>query len=149
MLNINEIFEMWKKDSTIDGMNLDESSIDTAKMHSKYLEMLTTCKLQQKRKDSQLKLLLKDKWLYYGGKMTKEQMDDKGWDYDPYVGTTKPMKSELDYYYNADPDILKLNDQIEYINTLIETLDEILQNIKWRHQTIKNAIDWRRFTSGA
>jgi len=25
---------------------------------------------------------------------------------------------------------------------------EILDNIKWRHQTIKNMIEWRKFTSG-
>ena len=28
------------------------------------------------------------------------------------------------------------------------TLEEIMNNIRWRHSTIKNMIDWRRFTSG-
>jgi len=149
MLNLDTILEMWKKDSPIDEMNLDDASRDTAKLHGKYLELLMTTKLQKQRRDSQMKTLLRDKWLWYNGKMSKEQIDERGWEYDPFNGLAKPLKGEMDYYYNSDPDIVKLNDQIEYLQTLIDTLDEILQNVKWRHQTIKNMIDWRRFTSGA
>lgn len=149
MLNIDNILEMWKKDSDINEMHLDDASKDTVKLHSKYLELLMTTKLQKQRKESQLKTLLRDKWLWYNGKMSKDQMDERGWGYDPYNGLAKPLKGEMDYYYNSDPDIMKLNDQIEYINTLIETLETIMENVKWRHQTIKNMIDWRKFTSGA
>ena len=39
--------------------------------------------------------------------------------------------------------------RIEYIKTIKETLEEIINNIRWRHSSIKNAIDWRRFESGA
>jgi hypothetical protein len=148
MLQIDQILEMWKKDCEIDEMNLDDASRDAAKLHGKYLELLMTTKLQAKRKDSQLKALLKDKWLYYNGKMSQQEMDERGWSYDPFNGLAKPLKGEMDYYYNSDADILRMNDQIEYLNTLIDTLEEILQNVKWRHQTIKNMIDWRRFTSG-
>ena len=32
---------------------------------------------------------------------------------------------------------------------LVAALKEILESIKWRHQTVKNMIEWRKFTSGA
>lgn len=139
---------MWKKDADIDEMNLDDASKDAARLHAKYLELLMTTKLQYQRNEYKLKSLLKEKWLYYNGKMSKEQIDEKGWPYDPFNGLAKPLKGEMDYYYNSDPDIMALNEKIEYLKTVIDTLDEILQNVKWRHQTIKNMIDWRRFTSG-
>lgn len=148
MLNINDIFEMWKKDSKIDDMNLDDATRDAAKMHSKYLEMLTTTKLQEKRLNSQLKKLLKDKWLWYNGKMSKEDIDSRGWEYDPFKGISKPLKGEMDIWYNSDSEISHLNDKLEYLKTIIETLEEIMQTIKWRHQSIRNMIDWRKFTSG-
>jgi len=148
MLNIENILEMWKKDADIDEMNLDDASKDAARLHAKYLELLMTTKLQYQRNEYKLKSLLKEKWLYYNGKMSKEQIDEKGWPYDPFNGLAKPLKGEMDYYYNSDPDIMALNEKIEYLKTVIDTLDEILQNVKWRHQTIKNMIDWRRFTSG-
>lgn len=148
MLNIETIFEMWKKDADIDEMNLDDASKQSARLHAKYLELLMTSKLQLKRKEADLQVLLKDKWLWYNGKMSRDQMDERGWDYDPFNGLVKPLKGEMDHYYNTDPDIVKANTQVEYLKTLIDTLDEIMQSVKWRHQTIKNMIDWRKFTSG-
>jgi Recombination, repair and ssDNA binding protein UvsY. len=42
----------------------------------------------------------------------------------------------------------KLTLHIEYLQTLVDTLSEIMENIKWRHQNIGNMIKWRQFTSG-
>ena len=148
MLQLDEILEMCKKDSQIDDMRLDESSRETAKVHAKYLEILTQYKLQNKRLDMELKILLKDKWLHYNGKLDKEKIDQYGWNYDPLNGL-KVLKGDMEYFYNSDPDLQKLNAKIEYIQTVIETLEEIMSNLRWRHSTIKNMIDWRRFTSGA
>ena len=147
-MNVEEILEMWKEDSKINEIDLDITSTTTPKLHSKYLELYTISKLQLKRLRLKISELKKSKWLYYTGKMTKEDMDEKGWDYDPYKGGIKPLKGDMDYYYDADPDIQALVAKIEYQETLVETLEEIMNNIRWRHSTIKNIIDWRRFTSG-
>lgn len=138
---------MWAKDSEIDDLRLDEASKKTASLHAKYLEMLSITKLQMKRKDMEFKVLLKNKWLWYNGKMPKDQIDQLGWEYDALNGL-KILKGEMDYYYNADPHIQEMQAKIDYIKTLIETLEEIINNIRWRHSTIKNMIDWRRFESG-
>ena len=148
MMNVEQILEMWKDDSAINEIDLDITSVETPKLHSKYLELHTVSKLQLKRLRLKISELKKEKWLYYTGKMTKEDMDERGWDYDPFNGGTKPLKGDMDYYYDADPDIQALVAKIEYQETLVETLDEIMNNIRWRHSTIKNIIDWRRFTSG-
>ena len=148
MLIIDDIFKMWKKDAEIDDMHLDDASRDSSRLHAKYLELLMTTKLQLKRRESQLQFLLKDKWLWYNGKLSKEEMDTKGWIYDPFNGLAKPLKGEMDYYYNTDKDIILANQQIEYLKTLIDTLEQIMESVKWRHQTIGNMIKWRQFTSG-
>ena len=147
MLNIETILENWKKDSEIDETNLDEASSQTAKLHGKYLEMFTTSKLLLKRSELQQKILLKDKWLYFSGKMDKSEMDLRGWPYDPFNGL-KIMKSDMEYFFNSDPELQKSEEKIIYLKSLVETLEEIINNIRWRHSTIKNMIDWRRFTSG-
>jgi hypothetical protein len=147
MLNLEEILKMWAKDSEIDDIRLDEASKKTASLHAKYLEMLSVTKLQLKRKDMEFKVLLKNKWLWYNGKMPKEEIDRLGWEYDALNGL-KILKGEMDYYYNADPHIQEAQAKIDYLKTLIETLEEIINNVRWRHSTIKNMIDWRRFESG-
>ena len=147
MNNLQEILDMWKKDSIIDELNLDESSRDSAKSHSKYLEILSVNRIKLKKAELDFKVLLKDKWLHYNGKLSKEEMDAKGWDYNPLGGLTV-LKGDMDYYYDSDPLIQKAQVKIEYLKEVVDTLKEILDNVKWRHQTIKNMIEWRKFTSG-
>lgn len=147
MLNIEELLAMWKKDCEIDQMALDDSSLAGIKLHSKYLELHTIIKLQLKKKELEQQVLLRDKWLYFNGKMEKEDIDKRGWPYDPFNGL-KIMKSDMEYYFNADPELQKTEERITYLKTMLDTLEEILGNLKWRHSTIKNCIDWRRFTSG-
>ncbi len=147
MNNLQQILEMWKKDSIIDEMNLDESSRDSAKLHGKYLELLSVNRMKLKKAELEFKVLLKDKWLHYNGKMSKEELDERGWDYDPLNGLTV-LKGDMDYYYDADPEIQKSEEKIQYLKTIIDTLEDMINSIKWRHQTIKNMIEWRKFTSG-
>ena len=139
---------MWAKDSQIDNMKLDESSRLTPMLDSKYLSLLSTTKLQLKKSEHQQKILLRDKWLWYNGKMSKEKMDALGWTYDPTDGL-KILKGEMDYYYNSDLEIQKSEEKIQYYKILIEVLTEIIDNLKWRHQTIRNIISWKQFESGS
>mgnify|MGYP003964994045 CR=1 FL=1 len=147
MNNLEQILEMWKKDSVIEELNLDSASRDSAKLHSKYLEMLSVNRLRVKKFEMDFKVLLKNKWLWYNGKMTKAEMDELGWDYDAMKGLTV-LKGDMDRFYDADPDIQTAQAKIDYLKEVNDTLKEIIDNIKWRHQSIKNAIDWAKFTSG-
>ena len=92
-------------------------------------------------------MLLKNKWLHYNGKLSKEEIDELGWDYDPLDGLTI-LKGDMDKFYDADPLIQEHQAKMQYTQELIDTLKEILENIKWRHQNIKNIIEWNKFTSG-
>lgn len=148
MFDLKKIHDMWAKDSQIDNMKLDESSRLTPMLHSKYLSLLSTTKLQLKKSEHQQKILLRDKWLWYNGKMSKEKMDALGWTYDPTDGL-KILKGEMDYYYNSDLEIQKSEEKIQYYKILIEVLTEIIDNLKWRHQTIRNIISWKQFESGS
>lgn len=149
MLSLEELLKTWEVDSVIDEVNLDSTSIACARLHAKYLELYSLAKLNLKKKELSMAHLRKDKWLYYNGKMTKEEMDSRGWPYDPFSGMSKPLKSDMELFYTTDSDIMKLQGQIEYQTTIVETLKDIMDNIKWRHSTIKNIIDHRRFVSGA
>ena len=146
-MNLESVLEMWKKDSEIPQYNLDETSRQTPTLHAKYMEFMSIARLQLKKAEMDQKTLLKKKWLYYNGKMTQEQIELEGWDFDPFEGL-KVLKGEMDYYYDADSDIQKSEEKITYYKTYIETLTEIINVLKWRHSTIKNIIDWRRFEAG-
>ena len=147
MIDLKEVLAEWANDNQIHETHLDESSRKTPILHSKYLEKLANAKLLLKKAEFSQKTLLKEKWLYYNGKMDKEQIENLGWDPDPFDGL-KILKGEMDYYYDADPEIQKSEEKIQYFKTLVETLSDIVDTIKWRHQTISNIIKWKQFQSG-
>ena len=93
MISIENVLSEWQKDSVINQSKLDESSVDTAKLHAKYLQWLSLSKLQLKKSQMNQKTLLKEKWLYYNGKMSQEEIESKGWVFGnilrigPYIGS--------------------------------------------------------------
>ena len=147
-MTLNDIMKMWEVDCEIDALALDDETKKTSKLHAKYLELVNVNRLQRAKLDSDLDTLKKDKWLYYTGKMTKQDMDSKGWAYDPFNGGIKPLKSELSFYYDSDEDIVKVKQKIEYQKTIGNLLEEIMNNLRWRHTHVKNIIDWKKFVSG-
>ena len=147
MIDLNEILNMWSEDCCINNNKLDESSAQSPVLHAKYLRLLSEGKLMLKKTEREQKILLKDKWLYYNGKMDQEQLMTKGWDPDPFDGL-KVMKGDMDHYYNSDPEIQRSEEKVEYWKTVISTLQEIVDNVKWRHQTIGNIIRWKQFEAG-
>ena len=145
---LSDIQEMWKKDCPIDDIELDASSLQVPKLHAKYSEILSNQKLIQIRYENQLKNLQKDKWLWYTGKLSQEEIQEKNWDYDPFNGLTI-LKSDYDKFFGADRDIQKAIEKMEYCKIVVEYLQDIVSQLTWRHQTIKNIIEWRRFMAGS
>ena len=146
-MTLEQVLEEWAADSKLPKNNLDETSRQTPQLHSKYLTLLTNAKLKLKKAEMDQKSLLKLKWLWYNGKMSEEKIKELGWDFDPLEGL-KIMKGEMDYYYDSDKEIQESELKIQYLKTMIDTLNEIVNNLNWRHQTIGNMIRWRVFEAG-
>tara|TARA_A200000113_G_scaffold199628_1_gene192399 strand:- start:478 stop:927 length:450 start_codon:yes stop_codon:yes gene_type:complete len=148
MLDLESILAEWKEDSKIDISTLAECSKNTPELHAKYLEYHAQTRLRLKKAEFKQKELLKDKYLYYEGKMSKEDIETRGWAFDPYDGLNVNTKNFKEYYYDTDKEIQDSELKIQYLKTIIDTLVEIIDNLKWRHQTISNIIKWRAFDAG-
>ena len=61
----------------------------------------------------------------------------------------KVLRTDVDKYIESDEELIKAKQKREYLTTVVDYLDRTLRQITNRTFTIKNAIDWRRFTSGA
>ena len=146
-MNLDDILAQWGEDCEI-GHNLDEASRDTPKLHGKYLGYYVQTKLLLKRAEEKQQILLKNKFLWYNGKLSQEEVDDLGWDPDPFNGL-KIMKGDLSYYYDSDPEIQQSEAKVVYFKTTLEALKEIIDTLKWRHNGIANSIRWRQFEAGA
>jgi len=130
------------KDLKINDTELDLESLKTPQLHNKWMKHYTKFKLLLTRTEDELRTMKRDKWEYYTGKA------------DPSVYQAKPfdlkiMRTDIDKYLEADEDIQKLTQKVAYLITVVDFLDKTIRVIVNRTYTIKNAIEWRRFTSGA
>ena len=60
----------------------------------------------------------------------------------------KLLKPDVDKYIKADEDMIKLEQKVTYVQSVVDYLDRTVKIISNRGFQIKNAIDWRKFTSG-
>lgn len=129
-MNLERILEEWKKDSLIEMNALDASSVQTTMLHAKYLELYSTYKIKLKDAEFKQSILMKNKWLWYSGKLSKDEIDRFGWDYDPYEGL-KILKGDMAHFVEADKELQESEAKIEYLKTCIDTLKDIMENLKW------------------
>jgi hypothetical protein len=141
-MTLEELQELIEKDMKINDTELDLESLKTPQLHNKYLKHLNKFKLLLSRAEGDLSRLKREKWEYYTGKATPDVYALK-----PF--NLKLLKTDVDKYIESDEEYQKIKQKVDYLNTIVDYLDKIVRQISNRGFTIKNAIDWRKFTSGA
>ena len=141
-MDLEKLHEQADKDLKINDIELDLESLKTPQLHNKYLKYYNNFKLLLSRAESDYALAKRVKWEYYTGKS------------DPHVYQQKPfnlkiLKQDVDKYLDSDEELTKIKQKVDYLQTTVDFLDRTLRQISNRTFTIKNAIEWKRFTSGA
>ncbi len=141
-MTLEELQSQADKDLVIDDTELDTESLRTPILHNKYLQYYNKFNLLLKKSQWEERTLQREKWEYYTGKSDPSVYKEKPFD-------LKVLKNDVHIYINADEDIQKVQAKIVYQEAIVNYLEQILRMINNRSFTIKNAIEWRRFTSGA
>ena len=144
-MKLEEIYEQWEKDSSVDKTDLGDESIKIPSLHNKYFKVYTSEKLLLRKYEAEMKELKLEKYEFYTQGPTKESLE-KGWQL-PARGMI--LKQEMPMYMEGDKDIIALSLKIGYQQEKIELLESIIKSLTNRGFQIKAAIDWYRFTMGA
>ena len=140
-MNLDEIQLSWEEDSKIDEDNLHTESTRIPSLHAKYYKILNNVLLLKKLEENKFKQLKKEKWQYYTGKADPEVYIDKPFDH-------KVLRQDVDKYMDADEDLIKILNKIDYFQVMLNYLDSILKIINNRTYQIKNSIEWQQFIRG-
>jgi hypothetical protein len=144
-MNIEQLQEEWDKDCQIDDNYLGENSTATPKLHAKYLKILVQVKLKHTKLSSDYNLTRKNKFRYYRGELSRDELQDLQWD--QWQGV-KPIKNEMDEFLKGDVELNTMDIKIKYLETMIYFLESVLQQIKARDWQIKTAVEWKKFLAG-
>lgn len=143
-MNLDELKNMIKKDLEIDQTALDAESSRTPQIHNKYLIMYMDEKLKLKRMENELAVLRRNKWLYYTGRMSKEELDQHGWE--PFE--LNILKNEADQMIESDSDYIKASEKVNFQQEKVNYLEDVVKIVNNRQWQIRSIIDWLKFTQG-
>tara|TARA_B100000925_G_scaffold210627_1_gene160512 strand:+ start:1259 stop:1693 length:435 start_codon:yes stop_codon:yes gene_type:complete len=142
MIDLDTIQKMWREDAQIDPDNLHTESLKIPILHSKYYELYNNILLLRKKSEQQRKNIRHERYEYFSGKA----------DPDVYIQNPFPKKirdkDTMQKYLDADEKLSSASLKIEYYDTMLKFLEEILKQITNRTYQIKNAIEYMRFSSG-
>lgn len=143
-MNIEQIKIQAELDTAIDVNHLEEESIKIPQIHNKYLVILMDEKLILESQESKLKVLRRDKWLYYSGKMSDDELKQKGWQ--PF--DLSILKQDLDRFIDSDTDIINLSHKVYLQREKVNYIESVVKIISGKMWSIKSAIEWIKFTQG-
>jgi hypothetical protein len=141
-MNLEDIQEMWSKDSIIDPDNLHDESLKIPQLHAKYYTVYNTITLLREKARETYNRVRLDRYNYYTGKASAEVYAEEPF---PYKVRDKEA---LQRHMDADERLCKLDLKIRYYDIMLKFLEEIIKTVSNRTFQIKNAIEWNRFQSG-
>ena len=141
-MNLEQIQEMWERDSHIDPDNLHDESLKIPQLHSKYYTLYNTITLlREKARESYAKVRL-ERYNYYTGKSPAEVYVEEPFPY------KVREKDAIQRHLEADDKMNKIDMKIKYYDVMLKFLEEIIRVISNRTYQIKNAIEWNKFQAG-
>ena len=144
-MKLSDLQSMWADDCKINETNLGQESARTPLLHSKYLNFLSSTRLNLRKAESDYLNLRRKKYKYYRGEMTQAELASEEWE--QWQGN-KPLKNEMDEFLQVDNDLILLEDKVEYFKIVQYQLEQIIRSLNSRTWDIKNAIEWNKFTNG-
>ena len=141
-MNLEQIQEMWEKDSRIDPDNLHDESLKIPQLHSKYYTLYNTITLLRERAKEQYSKVRLERYNYYSGKASAEVYVEEPFPY------KVREKDAIQRHLEADDKMNKVDMKIKYYDIMLKFLEEIIRNISGRTYQIKNAIEWNKFQAG-
>ncbi len=144
-MKIEEIEDFWSEDSKIDRTNLDGESLKIPELHNKYYKIYIREKVLLSKKQTELDVLLKDKWELYTGKLDKQTLQERGWEQFDYV----VLKGDIEKYLDADSELIEKKLEVSINREKVQYLQDIISVINNRSFHIKNAIEYLKWTQGA
>ncbi len=141
-MNLDEIQEMWQRDSVMDPDNLHDESLKIPQLHSKYYTIYNTITLlREKARDTYNKVRL-ERYNYYTGKAPAEVYVEEPFPY------KVREKDAIQRHMDADERLNKIDMKIRYYDTMLKFLEEIIRMVSNRTYQIKNSIEFLKFTAG-
>jgi Recombination, repair and ssDNA binding protein UvsY len=142
---LNEIIEMWEKDSVIDQTNPGTEILRIPILHSKYVKQHIAHSLAVKSYAIEYNKIRKLKWEYYTGKLNGDTEVLKKYNLEPFPFT---LKGDVNTYLDSDEDLAKVIAKKSMHEQGVELCSLIVKELNARTYQLRSFMDWEKFIQG-
>lgn len=143
-MKLEEIQQLWEVDSKINRDNLIQENLNIPLLHSKYYNIYLSEKKLLSEHEEKFKQFFFYKFLYYQGKLSKEDLDKFGWE----QCDMKYIKSDVDKVIDADAEVINYKLKISNQTEKTKFLESIIKTINNRSFIISSSLEAIRFEHG-
>ncbi len=143
-MTLDQYVVEWKKDATFDLLELDKAARNVPILHAKWWEHFIRERLKYKKLDIEGKLLIRQKWEWYMGKLDDDERKALGWP----IWALKVFPANIQMYMGADTLLQEQEKKRAMQEETLKFLEDVIKSINNRNFAVKNAIDWQKFKMG-
>jgi len=140
---LEKVIGEWENDAKVDTTDPGKEMIRIPLLHAKYNKYLSLHKLAKARREADLYKLRKQKWMYYSGKMTQQELSELGWE--PFAFL---LKSDMSIFMDGDLEIQKVGAQITLHDEAVSFCTFVMKELNNRTWQMKEFMAWERFERG-
>lgn len=144
-VSIDELMEMWSKDSVMDNTEPGKELIRVPQLHAKYLRILSHHNLIVKKLMSDYNKVKRIKWEYYSGDLNNEE-DLKQYNLEPLC--KKILRPEIPTYLESDNDLNNILTKKVVHQEIVDFCQSVLKEINNRTWQLRSYMDWEKFIGG-
>ena len=141
-MNLETIQSMWEKDSVIDPDELHTASLVVPTLHAKYYQLFNDLRLLRAKAKKTYQKIYQERYLYYSGKAEPEVYEKEPFPY------KVREKDAIQRHLDSDERLSTIELKVEYYDTMISYIENIIKVVQNRTYQIKNAIEWQKFQAG-
>lgn len=143
-MKLDDLKSEANQDLQLDEHLLDDESLRTISLQGKWLDILNEEELHLIKLRTDYSKEKTFKVRYYKGKLTKQELDERGMK----QFLENLTNTEQGLYLDSDEELSVLRQRLQYQEKKVEYVKSVLDAIRQRTWGIKNAIEYRKFIKG-
>lgn len=144
-VKIEDLMEMWIKDSAIDETEPGKETSRIPTLHAKYLRILTHHKMIALKHQSDYNTLKNIKFQYFSGDLNNPE-DLEKYGYDPW--SKRVLRQDIPMYLDSDKELNNLLLKKVMHQEIVDFCTTVLKEINNRTFQLGNLIKWEQFVGG-
>jgi len=143
-VTIEILMSSWAEDSVIDATSMEKELLKISHLHGKYLNVMSYHRHLVRKMEADYKLLKGLREDYYQGHLTKEDLEERGWDPMQHILSNPQIARKLE----TDAELNKLLLKKVAHEEIVSYCENVLKSLHNRTWDLGNYTKYLQLTSG-